>query len=62
MFSSGQLLFAVFFILVFTIVITITYKKDKKLHKRNYKGVKWIGLFFIIFVMILFIIKYVLKN
>jgi hypothetical protein len=62
MLSTGQLLFAAFFILIFTIVIIVTYKRDKKLHNRNYKGVQWIGLFFITFVMILFIIKYVLKN
>ena len=62
MFSTGQLVFASLFLIVFTIVIFLTYKKDKKLHKRNYKGVQWIGLLFIAFVIILFVIKYLLKN
>ncbi|HMB65093.1 MAG TPA: hypothetical protein VKN36_18585 [Eudoraea sp.] len=62
MFSSGQLLFATLFVLVFIIVIILTYKKDKKLHRRNYKGVQWIGLFFVAFIIILFVIKYLLKK
>lgn len=62
MFSTGQLVFASLFVIVFAIIIFLTYKRDKKLHNKNYKGVKWIGLFFITFVIILFIIKYVLKN
>ena len=62
MFSTGQLVFASLFLVAFSIVIFLTYKKDKDLHKRNFKGVKWIGIFFVIFLVILFIIKYVLKN
>ena len=62
MFSTGQLIFAILFIIVFALVIIRTYKKDKKLHSKNYKGVKWVGIFFIIFLLILFYIKYILKN
>nr|WP_246200183.1 hypothetical protein [Maribacter luteus] len=62
MFSTGQLIFAILFIIVFAIIITGTYKKDKKLHNKNYKGVKWVGIIFIIFLTILFIIKFLLKN
>jgi len=62
MFSTGQLVFAISFIIVFSIVITLTYKKDKKLHSKNYKGVKWVGIIFMIFLLILFLIKYLLKN
>lgn len=62
MFSTGQLIFAALFVVVFTVVIILMYKKDKKLHKRSYKGVQWIGFFFITFVIILFAIKYLLKN
>jgi len=42
MFSSGQLIFAGLFVIVFVAVIIFSYKKDKKLHLKNYKGVKWI--------------------
>lgn len=62
MFTTGQILFAAIFIIVFTAVIIQTYRKDRKLHRRNYGGVQWIGIFFVGFVIILFIIKYILKN
>ncbi len=61
MFSTGQLIFAALFIVVFTIIIIISYRKDKKLHIKNYKGVKWVGIFFTIFIVILVAIKYLLK-
>lgn len=62
MFSKGQLIFALLFAVVFAVVIARTYKKDKKLHARNYKGVKWIGILFIIFILLLFYIKHLLNN
>jgi len=62
MFSSGQLIFAVLFALVFTAIIIFTYQKDKKLHLKNYKGVKWVAVSFVFFILLLFIIKYLLKN
>lgn len=62
MFSTGQLIFAILFFIVFAVIIAGTYKKDKKLHAKNYKGVKWVGIIFIIFLLILFIIKYLLKS
>lgn len=62
MFSTGQILFATIFIIVFAAVITRTYRKDRKLHRRNYGGVQWIGIFFIGFIIMLFLIKYILKN
>ena len=61
MFSTGQLIFAALFVVVFAIIIGISYKKDKKLHKKNYQGVKWVGIFFTIFIIILVAIKYLLK-
>lgn len=62
MFSNGQLIFAVLFALAFLVIIVYSYKKDKKLHDKNYKGVKWVGILFIIFILILFFIKYIIKN
>lgn len=62
MFSNGQLIFAVLFALAFLVIIVYSYKKDKKLHDNNYKGVKWVGILFIIFILILFFIKYKIKN
>ncbi len=62
MFSLGQMIFAGLFVVAFILIIAFSYKKDKKLHSKNYKGVKWIGITFIIFIIVLFIIKYILKN
>ena len=58
MFSTGQLVFAVLFIVVFIITMVLMYRKDKVLHKKNYKGVKWVFLTFVGFVIFLFIIKF----
>ncbi len=62
MFSTGQLIFAALFVVIFAAVIIFSYKKDKKLHAKNYKGVKWVGIVFIIFIIILFVIKQLLNN
>ncbi|RIV45393.1 hypothetical protein FQ017_07380 [Flagellimonas pelagia] len=62
MFSTGQLIFAILFFLAFVVIIALSYKKDKKLHRKNYKGVIWILISFITFIIILFLIKYFLKN
>lgn len=62
MFSTGQIIFALLFVVVFIAVIASMYRKDKNLHQKNYKGVKWVLITFIAFVIILFIIKYLLKN
>ena len=62
MFSTGQLIFAGLFVVVFAYVIYRTYRKDRKLHAKNYKGVFWVGLFFVIFIVILFALKQFLKN
>ncbi|MFN3136653.1 MAG: hypothetical protein ACE37L_03150 [Allomuricauda sp.] len=62
MFSTGQLIFAALFFIAFVVIISLSYRKDKKLHKKNYKGVIWILVSFITFIIILFIIKFFLKN
>ncbi len=62
MFSTGQLTFALLFAICFIAIIVYSYKKDKKLHTKNYKGVKWIAVAFIAFILTLFCIKYLLKN
>ena len=62
MFSTGQVIFAIVFILLFTLILIFSYRKDKDLHAKNYRGVKWVGIVFVIFVIFLFAIKYILKN
>ncbi len=62
MFSTGQVIFALLFIILFTILIIKSYKQDKKLHLKNYKGVQWVAIGFVVFIIILFCIKFFLKN
>ena len=57
MFTQGQLIFAIFFLIVFTVIITISYKKDLIFLKNTYKGVKWVLVGFIIFFLILVLLK-----
>ena len=62
MFSTGQWIFVIFFVVAFIAFITYSYRKDAKLHKKEYKGSRWILLGFIGFVALLFVIKYTLKG
>lgn len=50
MFSKGQLIFAVFFIIAFSIAMVWSYRKDIKIHKKYYKNtfIVLIGVFLII--------------
>lgn len=63
MFSTGQLYFALFFVVSFIITMIYVYRKDLKLHKTHYKGSsKWVFIGFIVFIGILLFLKYYLKN
>jgi len=57
MFTKGQLIFAIFFVITFTIIIIISYKIDLKFLKNTYKGVRWVLIGFIIFFSLLVILK-----
>ena len=50
MFSKGQLIFAIIFIIAFSGLITYTYFKDKRIHKLYYKKSYVILLIFILFI------------
>nr|WP_246865787.1 hypothetical protein [Croceivirga thetidis] len=62
MFSTGQLIFALLFVIAFVLIIVFAYKKDTKLHQKNYKGAKWVLVSFVIFIIFLFLVKGLLKN
>lgn len=57
MFSTGQLIFAGFFVIAFVIVMIFSYRKDIKLHQKYYKGSIYVLVGFIIFILLLFLIK-----
>ncbi|MFT4781774.1 MAG: hypothetical protein ACJAZK_001393 [Psychroserpens sp.] len=59
MFSSGQLIFAILFALVFAVVMFFAYKKDLNLHKKYYKGSVWVLIAFIGFILMIAAIKFV---
>ena len=62
MFSRGQTVFAILFAISFIAIIIYMYIKDKKIHKEQYKGVKWIVLGFLLFILFLFLIKGFIKE
>ncbi|MDH4404375.1 MAG: hypothetical protein QE264_09075 [Flavobacterium sp.] len=62
MFSKGQLIFAVLFFVSFVIAISYSYRKDILVHQRTYKGSYKILIGFIVFVLLLFIIKIFFKH
>jgi zinc transporter ZupT len=45
------------FFVVFTIAITISYKKDLKKLKGSYKGIRWVIIGFLSFVFLLVVLK-----
>jgi|TARA_R110001632_G_scaffold150172_5_gene267590 4-amino-4-deoxy-L-arabinose transferase-like glycosyltransferase len=62
MFSTGQLIFVIFFVIAFVILMLLAYRKDAGLHKKQYKGSKWVLVGFLAFIGLLFLIKFVLKR
>jgi hypothetical protein len=62
MFSQGQLLFAGCFFVAFVIAMIYAYRKDAKLHKIFYGGNYKILIGFILFILILFMIKIFFKR
>lgn len=62
MFSKGQWFFAAFFVVAFIIAMVYAYKGDKDLHKKFYKGSYWVLIGFILFILLLFLIKIFFKH
>ncbi len=62
MFSRGQLIFGGIFLLVFIIIMIFSYRKDITIHKIYYKGNYKVLLAFIVFILMLFVIKVFLKR
>ena len=62
MFSTGQLVFAILFFIAFILVMVYSYRGDKKLHKKQYRGSIWVLFGFIVFILFLLAIKTYLKD
>ncbi|HNQ27122.1 MAG TPA: hypothetical protein PKL92_04310 [Aquaticitalea sp.] len=59
MFTKGQLIFALLFIIVFAAALIYTYRKDIKLHRKHYRGSVWVLIAFVSFILFIAIIKYI---
>lgn len=62
MFTQGQLVFAVFFLITFLGIIVYSYRKDIRSHKVHYKGSLKILLIFVMSLIGLYLIKYFTQN
>jgi len=62
MFTTGQLVFAIIVFVAFIVLMIYSYRGDKKLHKKQYKGSLWILIGFIFFIGFLIALKLYLKN
>jgi uncharacterized membrane protein YedE/YeeE len=62
MFSTGQIYFAIFFIIVFIITMIIAYRKDLKVLQPFYKKTYTIFIVFLVFIGLLFLIKFLMKE
>jgi len=62
MLSTGQIIFAICFFVAFVILMVFSYRKDRKLHRKQYKGSLWILVGFIVFVLILLAVKLYLRD
>lgn len=62
MFTTGQLAFAGFFVVAFVIAMIYVYRKDLPLHKKYYKNSYTILIAFLMFIALLFVIKFVTKG
>ncbi|HLV61875.1 MAG TPA: hypothetical protein VKY50_00965 [Galbibacter sp.] len=62
MFTQGQMIFAGIFAIVFIIVMFVSYRRDIKIHKKQYKGSLWILVGFLIFIALLLVVKNLAKG
>lgn len=62
MFSPGQWIFAAVFFVCFVAAIIYSYRKDIALHKKYYSGSLYILAGFIVFIILLFVIKEFLNK
>jgi uncharacterized membrane protein len=62
MFSTGQWIFAGLFFVAFIIAMVYSYGKEKLLHQKYYKGNYKVLIGFLIFIGLLFFIKFFFKH
>jgi len=58
MFSEGQITFGIIFFIVFSILVAFAYKKDSKVHNKDYKGSYMVLIAFVSFIGLIALIKF----
>jgi len=62
MFTTGQWIFAALFFIGFVIAMYFAYGRDKSLHQKVYKGSYKVLIAFLLFIVLLFVIKVTMKH
>lgn len=62
MFTTGRIVFVVFFIICFVAALVYSYRKDAVMHQKFYKGSYRVLIGFLIFIVLLFVIKYLTRH
>lgn len=57
MFSKGQLIFAIGFVIAFTLFVVWSYRKDRKKNPTYFKGSFWVLIGFLVFICLLVLLK-----
>lgn len=61
-FTTGQMIFAGFFVVAFVFAAIYSYRGDKALHTKFYKGSYKVLIGFLLFIAMLFVIKIFFKR
>ncbi len=63
MFTTGRIVFAIFFVLAFITLMVYSYKKDAKNHQKYYKNSAiYVAIALLVAILILFTTKYIFKG
>ena len=62
MFTTAQWTFAAIFFVAFIVATYFAYGKDKALHQKVYKGSYKVLIAFLLFILLLFVIKVTMKH
>lgn len=63
MFTTGRIIFALFFIISFTTMMIFSYKKDAKNNQKHYQNSAiYIAIGIVVTILLLFAAKYLVKH
>ncbi len=63
MFTTGRIIFASLFVVVFVTAMIISYKKDAKRNKKYYQnGALYVSVAIVVTISLLFLSKYLIKG